>query len=669
MEATSPTLVSAEPTGSGTPTTEPRQPGADQVSAAFNTPSESSEEEEHNDALRRQQHIPEPMETGNDSGVVWKEWKSQKIRARWLFLHLLLTTGAVLSLLLLLWLSRTGSGFTEIGEPPSFLVSNPEVLRAIWENGLLYTTFPTFLMAIYGTMWEGIVEAVAARQPFVELVRGARSEKTVLLDYQAENKLQAVYTALKLGHFLLAACMAASILVSFGAVPMTAFLFTTHKASLESRVAIAFTSELNHSLIMGKFPYGPSVRTSLDWSAASALIKAPPLPWTSGNISYGKFDLLPSETAVAPDDVLVVNTTAYFARANCIALAEGADFAAKLLVQPVNGLNSVVVRISGSDRGCAIMDEDLLFDLNVPKLDVFKPISAATSMRFPCLDDGLSSRIILLAGKYMGDLVDHHSVSNLTVVSCKPTYWTVPGRLNTTIPNDGSPRILDFAGDWPRATEIPGAEHAYFEAALLDPVYMEPGMKIRITNDFSRFVFDIAYSSRPESPLQPDLIANVTAGMLERCYAGLAATVLSQSLESPVNTMAVAFRQETRLVVVEPVAYFILSCLTVVAALAVAVMLISAVQRSALFEEPIGVLSVAGIAQRSAHLTADIAELNAERRFAGRLRERALKFPRFMQANWKYNEDEMHIFDTNRSADTQLTVPNRTSAAQYGTFP
>ncbi|KAK0743845.1 hypothetical protein B0T18DRAFT_431044 [Schizothecium vesticola] len=583
---------------------------------------------------------------------------------------MLLTSGAAFSLLFLLWLSRTNSGFIAMGEPPSFLASNPDVLRAIWENGLLYTTFPTFLMAVYGSMWEGIVEAVAARQPFVELVRGARSEKTVLLDYKAENKVKAVYTALRLGHFLLAACMAASLLLSFGVVPMTAFLFTTQKSSLESRVAIAFTSELNHSLIISNFPYGPSIRTSLDWSAASLLMKAPPLPWTSGNVSYVKFNLLPSKTAVAADGVLLVNSTAYFARANCVALAEGADFTAKLLVQPVDGLDSVVVTVTGSDRGCDITGEDLLFDLHVPKLDHFKPISATTSTRFPCLDDGLSSRIIFLAGRYTGDRVSNHRVSNLTVVSCKPAYWAVPGRLNTTVLTDAPPRILGFAGDWPRATQIPGAEHAFFEAALLDPVYMEPGMKIRITNDFSRFVFDIASTTQPEFPLQPDLMANATAGMLERCYAGLAATVLSQPLEGPATTTAVAVTQQTRLVVVEPVAYFVLGCLTVVAFLAVAVWLVAAAQASALFEEPVGVLSVAGLAQRSAHLTADITELQAERRFAGRLRERALRFPRFMRANWKYSEEERHIFDTNRAADTRLTAPDRSMsyAGRYGTF-
>jgi len=614
------------------------------------------------------------MVAGNEPGAAWKEWKSKKIRPRWLLSHLSLTTGIGIALLSILWLSRLYSGFMEMGEAPNFLASNPHLLRAVWENGLLYTTFPTFLMALYGSMWEGIVDAVAERQPFVELWHGARSDKTVLLDYRAENKVKAVRTALRLGHHLLAVCMTMSLVLSFGVVPMTAFLFISQTPSLQYSTAVTITSELNHSLIIAKFPHGPSVRTALDWSAASVLMRAPPLPWTRGPelpMAFPRFSLPSSETAVG--GTLLLNTTAYIARGSCVALEEGSDFATKLLTQPFNGLNSVAIRINGSDRGCAI-DTELLFNLAVPPDgDEFKAIAATSSLRFLCFDhkDIFSTRIIFLAAKYTGDRIDNHTFSNLTAISCRPTYFLVPGTLNTTITTTThlTPQINSFTPSWSLATQIPGGEHALFEEALLAPIYMEPGMKTRITNDFSRFVFDLAFHYHPDSPLgQPDQVASITSGMLERCYASLAATVLSQDLKTPHPTPAISITKTTRLVIVEPLAYIILLCLTLVACLTVAIMRIAAAQPSALFEEPIGVLSIAGIAQRSAHLTADITQISGERGFAGQFGERAREFPRFKDANWKYDSVERHIFDTRRAGAGLLTVTDRGSLRRYGTF-
>jgi len=391
-------------------------------------------------------------------------------------------------------------------------------------------------------------------------------------------------------------------------------------------------------------------------------------------MAFPRFSLSSSSSETTADGVLLLNTTAYIARGNCVALEEGSDFTTKLLTQPVNGLNSVAIRISGHDRGCAI-DTELLFNLADP-LDggEFKPIAATSTLRYLCFDhkDKFSTRLIFLAAKYTGDRIDNHTFSNLTAISCRPTYFLVPGTLNATITTTTphlAPQMNSFTPTWSPATQIPGGEHAHFEKALLTPTYMEPGMKTQITHDFSRFIFDLAFHYHPESPLgQPAQVADITTGMLERCYASLAATVLSQDLHTPKHTPAISITKTTRLVIVEPVAYFILLCLTLVACLTVAIMRIATAQSSALFEEPIGVLSIAGIAQRSAHLTADITQISGERGFAGRFREHALKFPRFRDANWKYDSVERHIFDTRRAGEGLLTVPDRGSLRRYGTF-
>ena len=632
------------------------------------------DETEHAAPDQLVQPSPGQMEMGIDSGAVWKEWKSSKIQAPWLFFHLSVTTALGTTLLSLLRLSRLNSGFVEIGNPPDILASNPDLLRAVWDNGIFYTTIPTFLMAVYGSMWEGIVDAVAERQPFVELVHGASSAKTVLLDYRAGNKATSVWKALRLGHYLLALYMGTSLLLTFGAVPMTAFLFTSQTPDLQFPTPLIVTSEINHSLVFKDFPYGPPVRMPLNWAAASVTMGAPPLPWTSGNISFAKFSLLPSETTPLGNGALLLNITAYLATAGCVALEQGSDFAWTVIGDHVPGLDTVQIRMNGIDRNCSI-SSDLIFVLRGQ--DAFKEISATTTQIRSCFDDGSSSRILFFAAKYIGDRLDNHNFSNVSVITCRPTYWAVHGTLNTSItPADSlysdAPRINNFTPAWHLARQIPGTEHMVFEAALLYPFYFEPGLKLRITNDFSRFIFDIADFFQPEYPLQPSLLANVTAGMLERSYAGLAATVLSQEILDPQPTVGVAVIKHTRLVVVEPVAYSILGCLTLVAILSAAIMLISVTQSSALFEEPAGILSVAGIAQRSAHLTADITELNAQRECAGRLKDAAKRLRRFKEAEWKYDEGERHIFDTRRAGDGLLTVrggEGRTSGRGYGTFP
>jgi hypothetical protein len=590
----------------------------------------------------------EAMEEGDGANQQWKEWVDWKLKAPFLVFQLCLTIGLFVSIVTLLKVSQSNSGFARLGGPPGIFSDHPNLEQAIWAQGLQYTSLPTFIMTLYRTIWEGIVAALAKRQPFVELRKepwGGPSSKTVLLDYEAEPVWKAPYIALKNRHYFIAACMVSSLVMTLAAVPLTAFLFTPAPSAIDYPITVAFTSKFNQTALLEPFPDGPDILAALDSAAATLLLSAPAMHWTNGTNAYTPF-VFPGLNANATNYAALAisaNTTAYLSSANCRVLHEGDDFE-YFVVQPLPGYPIINAMIAGTDRGCDF-NTALVFDID-PNEITMRPLSIRSLGTLMCGASYGWTRFNLAAGKYSGDSKDNHSISNITVISCEPSYWAVPGLLNATLASSSVPSQLgSFLPNWPAAQEFSGLDpHILFEIPILEPGCTARFVLIQETSEFSRHVFNLAYQRSPNEPLRPDALLSALTDLFETTYAVLAASAMFEPLPEPRNATATAQSMETRLIVVPPVAYMIVMPLLAIAGLSIGAMF-SARQKSALFEKPVGLLCIAGIGQRSQDLKDEVTLLLGERKFAGNFRETAMESPRFKSRWWYYDKVEQTIYN------------------------
>ncbi|KAM7183981.1 hypothetical protein V8F33_013252 [Rhypophila sp. PSN 637] len=609
----------------------------------------------------------------------WPEWRSSRLRFDLLLLQLISTMGIGGTILWLAQYSRVHDGFVRLGSPPAFISDNPDLMKAIWTQGWQYTTLPVSLMTLYRLSWDGVIAAIAERQPYVELMKvdGSPPEKTLLLDYRADWQVVAIYKAFKLGHWFLGLCMSMSIVLSLGVVPSIAFLFSTDAASHRYPVPFSYTSAIEYSAIRRPERRGPSSGTALEWAVVTShgLLNAPSLPWTNGTSAYPTFSLkndLPKPDSQEPI-FITVDSTAYVVQPNCVTLQQDIDYKAVLVALPVPGISTVSLLIRGNDRNCSFQS-DLLFNLRPLSKD-FRPLAAKMYQTVGCQQttnpkNKNGTRLTLALAKYTGDRDKGvHQVSNITVVSCRPEYWAVPGTLNVTMDTSYQNRtnedkdnhnvplatVAGFNGNWSRAVKHTDKDHIFIERLLLGEMAYDPALDIQVpTHSLARFAFELAILSdtnrrKDDDPPSPSALTRSLDNLLQRSYAAMAATMLTTPLPPATNDrdqIGYASISETRIVVQQGVAYFVISMLFIVAVLLSVIILHERHKPSALFEEPIGLFGVAAITQRSTHLKEEITRLTDDTRCRGRYREKALKDTKFMGTHWAFNSYKGYIRET-----------------------
>jgi hypothetical protein len=182
-----------------------------------------------------------------------------------------------------------------------------------------------------------------------------------------------------------------------------------------------------------------------------------------------------------------------------------------------------------------------------------------------------------------------------------------------------------------------------FELGMLYAGCVDQTQQLADTNnEFARYVYQISSSSSPESPLDALSVIEASDGLFSSTFAIRATMSLFQEDADPTNSTGTYFRDETRLIVVAPVAYMILAPLFIVALLNIAV-LFYARERSILSEEAVGILSVAGMVRRSTDLQDEVTVLMHEARFDGKIRKAAVKSRGFLNTMWYYNDHEKKI--------------------------
>lgn len=542
---------------------------------------------------------------------LWKEWRSSKIQWRWLSILLCVVVSFIVVIAALEVVSRRRSGFVRQGKAPAFLAAHPALEKALWEQGILYTAFPAFIMTIYRTMWESTVMAFADRQPYVDLKKegGRPPRSTIMLDYKAESFFHGWIVAIQNKHLLLAACMLSSVVLTLFIVPLTSFLFTTSSFTSNTTFPLHFETVFNSNIIE-KFPNVPDLRLPMNAAAVMRIQDAGRLPWTDGEYAFPKF----TPQVNIGEGNATLETTAYSARADCITIPES-QYRKTILTPGDTSIPAFFITITADDRGCSISNS-IYLAVNSDHTEIILRIWPTVV----CGADAGWSRFSIMTGLYMNE---SGSLTNFSLISCIPSYRVTPGTLVATLDSLSAPLLRSFT-PYPSSTSEfrPESLWSFFERGILEPNCVEPASNMD-ANEFGRYVYRIASKINPVSPLHPEAMASAARMLFNTTFAVFASTVLFKPASSPLNSTGIYSTDEIRLIVVSPVAYVILGVLGTVALLNI-FLFYYARQESILYEEPVGLLSMAGILHKS-DVNTMIERIALEADFNGKTTEAVLK--------------------------------------------
>ncbi|KAH8667928.1 hypothetical protein BGZ60DRAFT_564229 [Tricladium varicosporioides] len=535
-----------------------------------------------------EQNIPQANHQAN-----LKEWKSWKIKYPYLSVLLMMTLSLIATIIALDIVSRKNNGFAPLTNAPGFLARDPAVERAIWAQGILYTSFPAFIMTLYRTLWESTVAAFADRQPYVDLNKdkGRPAKATIMLDYKTEPTLWAYVLAFRNGHYLLGLCLLTSTVLGFLVVPLVAFLFTTDTFISSTILPVSILTTFNSGVVF------PDFRSSLNTAAAMRLQDARGPPWTDGEFAFPKF--IPS-TRIG-DGNASIETVAYSSVIKCEYMPES-NYTKVVIPPGTPGFptEATTIQITANDRGCEIVGQ-----ISVPTISEFPEIpgmpgppvlSSPQNMlklwsTLTCSADDGWSRLSILTARQVSS---SSGITNFSLISCIPSYQTTSGTLVAKISASSEPSLKNFAPRLLNATNFrPDILWRIFENNMPEFNCFDQLSNVD-ADEFMRNVYNIAAKRLPDSPLLPEAIIHAASTLWSTTFAVLASTELFTPSSPPMNGTGIYSTEMNRLVVVSPIAYIILSILTIVALLNISLFFYSN-QESILLEEPVGLVGAAGI--------------------------------------------------------------------------
>lgn len=486
-------------------------------------------------------------------------------------------------------------------------------------------------MTVYRSMWESAVAAFADRQPYVDLKKsGGRSARTtIMLDYNSKPFIYGWLIAAQHKHFLLAACKLSSVVLALLVVPLTSFLFTAVSFASNTTFPLSFETSFS-SNILGEFPSYPDLRLPLDSAAAIRVQDASRPPWTDGEYAFAKFVPL---VDVGNANV-TLETTAYSARSDCIHIPES-QYRKTILTPGDTGIPALSINITAEDRGCQISS---FINLRLGSGHPVTMVRIWTTTS--CAADAGWSRFSILTARYTDAAT---SVTNFSLISCVPSYWITSGTLVATTNPISAPFLGNFAPNPSNTSQFrPDTVWRFFEMGIQALNCYDTFSNVD-GNEFARYVYRIASKNNPISPLLPGTIIDAAQTLFATAFAVFASTALFKPTRSPVNGTGVRSVQETRLVVVSPIAYIVLGVLTIVAILNMS-LFFYAHQESMLYEEPVGLLGMSGILHKS-DVNELVARLAENPDFKGKTTEAATKEDKLHQRRYRFDEKEKRIVE------------------------
>lgn len=467
----------------------------------------------------------------------------------------------IVSLITLAAITASNDGFVTIGSQ-SILY-----WRIKWNLEVLWTSLPVLVFRLLAIYQDWITTSIAQRQPYVDLRKdgGAPARTTILLDYLAVPMLWRWWKAFANKHAVVGSCSLLTLIMSIVISALAANLFVVKTVPITTNGNLLVTTGFNDSSMNLTVNWVPV----FDTVSATVIHNGSPIAWTDENYAFQPYELQDKGQSSAE---VTAKLDAYSAELSCRVLA---DF--QLDVRDPN------LVVEADDRGCTISHQFEVSERQEVYLGMLSVNDCSANF----------SRLVAVAAMYSS--ASSTLVSNLTVMSCIPSYIITSGSLLTDA-REGSVVVRQFVPESTRNTR-PIYWRTFEQDILASETYNYK--TVWSTSAFGNLVLYNAQAQDFLSYLAPEILQNA----MERTFTSVYLTAAAKHAFVPIDVPTlipgtfVAFAQ--RLHSVNWTTYLVLGILVI----DLVVILIAAFyvysHGSILTDEPAGLLAYATILEES----------------------------------------------------------------------
>jgi hypothetical protein len=484
--------------------------------------------------------------------------------------------------------------------------------------GILWTTLPNLVFALFAAHWAWIACAIADRQPYVELRTrgGAEARKSILLDYRVTPVVLRWWTAFRKSHNAIGAMTLLSVMLTYITAPFAARLFTTQVVSVPKAIPIVYNREYKDSNIDVEIDWRPV----LNVVAATLLYQGKNIAWTNDQYALRPFS---NHSSIPASAEIEAKSTGFASYVNCELIK---DYNITLDKVPKSRAGNVA--ISGNDRGCD-------FAQKITVSNTQQTYLKSTSV-IDCSAQAYESRMVFSAGTYSSSSAN--LLDNISIISCATGYRRVDGNLKVSSLN-ASPSVLSF-----EETGQPDTSRPYlwtnFEQGIVRPVTFNP-QSSSSTSDMGSLILSYAQKLQPSSPLNPEILIKSISSIYSAAYMNGVALHGFSTVSKPEVNKGEAFIPTVRLFVVRWVACVIIIFLLVAFCFCAWASVYVYKRPSILTEEPQGLLSVAAILSGSG-LHRVVTSMRNEPDFDGKVRQKGKNHTDVKNRKWVATKDDKY---------------------------
>lgn len=483
----------------------------------------------------------------------------------------------------LTWRSMHRDGFVTVHYAAITSISDA-FSDKLGESQFRWTLVPAITISLFSLGYAATVAATAERQPFVELYGQLKHRKdsknaklTILLDYPSQANFYSWYIAIFLNHhFLLGAGILLQVIVSIFIVPLTSNLFRAKPSQHASLIDLVSPSELNVSTLR----LATDLQPAMDIASAVHAYGASPPAWMTTEYAIESF----SPVEDGKTGRIIVKTSVYSATVNCRSVPraemnihlDGSDAA-----RVGNNLINFV------DRGCSVINQGFAVSPDTPRF--------ALTWNQKCSGtDASQDRIGVFIGTYSE--INPDRLGELVTVSCIPSYyqWTASVRMQFDDAKD--PQVIDV--DPQAKAEIFSDNFRAFHSTIT--LYQTYDASNSFKSDaFGRTVFYYAQKLNTASSVNHTSIVEATRTVYKTLFAALAQSQLMARRDIPEQLYGQLLQSRTRLYVVAPVAYAMITLLALMLICSIGIFVVATTVKTGLKEEPIGLFGRAAVLLKS----------------------------------------------------------------------
>ncbi|CEI70358.1 hypothetical protein FVEN_g1131 [Fusarium venenatum] len=550
-------------------------------------------------------------------------WLSEAVKWPSLIFFAVFDIALVVAIVILSVKSSTEHGFIGIPSPKVTATRlqalpwrDPVHFNVSFDIGILWTTLPNLVFALFAAHWAWIACAIAERQPYVELRArgGAEARKSILLDYRVTPVVFRWRAAFRKSHNAIGAMTLLSVMLTYITAPFAARLFTTQVISVPKTIPIVYDTEFK----------GSNMNAMIDWRpvlnvvAATLLYQGKNIAWTNDQYALRPFS---NQSSIPASADIEAKSTGFASYVNCELIK---DYT--ITVNKISNSEAGNVVVSGNDRGCNFTQK---FSVSSKQKTYLKSTSV-----IDCSAQAYYSRMVFSAGTYSAS--SSNLLDDIGVISCATGYRQVDGNLKVSSLNiSSSVHSFDETGH-------PDTSRPYywrnFEQGILGPVTFNPQASSS-TSDMASLILSYAKNLRPSQPLSPEVLIQSISTVYSATYInGVEIHGFSPVSEPEINT-GEAFIPTTRLFVVRWVAYIVLIFLLVALFFDVWASIYVYKRPSILTEEPQGLLSEAAILHKSGILRI-ISSIHNDPDFNGEVRQTGKNYTEVKDKKWMATKDD-----------------------------